>query len=52
MMEWVNTEGTDKFEVVPLNDMKLYMLTAFLLGYYEASSGNSLATFRLTNQYF
>jgi hypothetical protein len=27
--ERVNTEVTDKFEVVPLKDMKLYLRTAF-----------------------
>ena len=29
MNEWVNTEGTDKFEVVPLNDVKLYKRVVF-----------------------
>jgi len=29
MKEWVEIEGTEKFEVFPLNDMKLYMRTAF-----------------------
>jgi len=26
--EWVNAEDTDKFGVVPLNDMKIFMWTA------------------------
>jgi hypothetical protein len=49
---WVNTEVKDKFEVVPLERHEVIYANRDLLVYFEASSGNSLATFRLSRPYF